>query len=82
MTAKEILLRVAENLPTNATLLDAINELEMFIGAEDLREITHSLREEAPSAKPEWLYESPSRLRTALRQTQKPSPSPSRSFCE
>ena len=82
MTAKEILLRVAEKLPADATLLDAINELEMFVGAEDSREITHSLREDAPASKPDWLYESPSRLRTALRQTHQPAASAARSFCE
>ena len=69
MAVKDILLRVAEKLPANATILDAINELEMFVGASDAVEVTRSLRETARAETPAWLYESPSRLRTALRQS-------------
>jgi hypothetical protein len=82
MTAKEILLQVAETLPPNATLLDAINELEMFVAREDRAEITASLRQTITAEKPEWLYDSPSRVTAVLRQSQRSAPTPARSFCE
>ena len=82
MTAKEILLSVAENLPPNATLLDAINELEMFVGLEENAEVTRSLRLQAAAQKPDWLYGSPSRLCTVLRQSAGAASAPARSFCE
>jgi hypothetical protein len=69
MTAKEILLKVAEDLPANATLLDAINEMEMFVGLEDRAEVKRSIREDVPAQGPAWLYESPSRLCAVLRQS-------------
>ena len=82
MTAKEILLSVAENLPPNATLLDAINELEMFVGLEENADVTRSLRSQVSAHKPEWLYDSPSRLCTVLRQSASAVSAPARSFCE
>jgi hypothetical protein len=82
MTAKEILLSVAENLPANATLLDAINELEMFVGLEENSEVAQPLRAQAMAQKPEWIYDSPSRLCTVLRQTRSAASAPARSFCE
>lgn len=82
MTAKEILLQVAETLPPDATLLDAINELEMFVGCDDRAEITESLRTAITAEKPEWLYDSPSRVTAVLRQSQRSAPPPAHSFCE
>ena len=82
MTAKEILLQVAQTLPANATLLDAINELEMFVSPEDRAEINYSLRTAITAEKPEWLYDSPSRLSAVLRQSRRGTSTPTRSFCE
>jgi hypothetical protein len=82
MTAKEILLQVAETLPPNATLLDAINELEMFVAREDLAEITNSMRHAITAEKPEWLYDSPSRVTAVLRQSHRSVSPLARSFCE
>ena len=82
MTAKEILLQVAETLPPNATLLDAINELEMFVGREDCAEIASSMRNAITAEKPEWLYDSPSRVTAVLRQSQRSASASARSFCE
>jgi hypothetical protein len=73
---------VAESLPPDATILDAINELEMFAGLEDKSEIARSLRETVVAHKPEWLYDSPSRLCTVLRQSRATASTPARSFCE
>lgn len=56
MTIKNILLSMAENLPDDATIYDAINQLEF----------TATLLEDAAflAQKPEpgWLYESSSRV--------------------
>jgi hypothetical protein len=80
--AKEILLHVAETLPVNATLVDAINQLEMFVAREDRAEITSSMRHAITAEKPEWLYNSPSRVSAVLRQSQRSVSTPARSFCE
>ncbi len=73
MTAKEVLLRVAESLPDDATILDAINQIELCAAvSEDVSDSDPGpaqLPGEAPTYAPAWLYESPSRLSTILRQS-------------
>jgi hypothetical protein len=65
MSAKEILLEVAEKLPPDATLVDAIYELEFRQAVEDgLASLDHGARtplEEARKRIPQWIskYSSP-----------------------
>ena len=63
MTLKKILLTMAENLPEEATIYDAINQLEYT--ATILNDA------QAPSQRPDptWLYESSSRFRTIRNQS-------------
>ena len=62
MSAKDIVMKVAQTLPEHATVLDAINDLELLAalneGSMEALGATNDLR----SATPSWLYESPSRL--------------------
>ncbi len=65
MSAKEVLLEVAEKLPPDATLVDAIYELEFRQAVEEgLASLDHSKRiplEEARKRIPQWIskYSSP-----------------------
>ena len=65
MSAKEVLLEVAEKLPSDATLVDAIYELEFRQAvAEGLAELDRGERvplEEARKRIPQWIskYSSP-----------------------
>jgi predicted transcriptional regulator len=65
MSAKEILLEVAEKLPDNATLADAIYELEFRQAVEDgIASLDRGARvplEEARKRIPQWISKSSSR---------------------
>jgi hypothetical protein len=69
MRAKDLMLQVAERLPEDATVLDAINDLELFAamseGATEALSATNSLEDHAPA----WLYASSSRLSTIRHQS-------------
>ena len=71
MKAKEIVLQVAERLPEDATVLDAINDLELFAalseGATEALHATNSAEIHGPA----WLYASPSRLSTIRHQSRR-----------
>jgi hypothetical protein len=71
MKTKDIVLQVADHLPEDATVLDAINDLELFAaiteGATEALNATNSLQIRGPS----WLYNSPSRLSTIRHQSRK-----------
>jgi hypothetical protein len=61
-------MRVAETLPADASVLDAINDLELLAalneGSMEALNATNVPRNLGPA----WLYESPSRLNTVRRQ--------------
>jgi hypothetical protein len=63
MTLKKILLSLAENLPEDATIHDAINQLE-FTAA-----ILEDLPIQSQKPEPSWLYESSSRFLSVRNQT-------------
>jgi hypothetical protein len=62
MRAKDIVLQVAQRLPEDASVLDAINDLELLAvvneGSMEALNATNPLETRGPA----WLYESPSRL--------------------
>src|SRR2546423_15363168 len=69
MTAREILLRVAEGLEDEATPLDAINRVELAFAAADAS--AKIFAAERGGCAPAWLYESTSRISTIIQQTRK-----------
>jgi hypothetical protein len=71
MKTKDLVLQVADHLSEDATVLDAINDLELFAAmAEGATEALHATNSmETPG--PAWLYASPSRLSTIRHQTRK-----------
>jgi len=71
MKTKDLVLQVANHLPEDATVLDAINDLELFAalseGATEALNATNSLETRGPA----WLYASSSRLSTIRHQVRK-----------
>jgi hypothetical protein len=71
MRAKDLMLQVAERLPDDATVLDAINDLEFFAamseGATEALSATNSSEDHAPA----WLYSSSSRLSAIRHQSRR-----------
>lgn len=68
MTAKDVLLKVAETLPDDATDVDAIHQIEA--GFAELREQRNRLATRQDAA-PSWLYDSPSRVQMIHQQMRK-----------
>ena len=71
MSAKDIVLKVAETLPEDATVLDAINDLELLAALNEGSMEALNATNSTASAAPAWLYESPSRLTTIRHRTRK-----------
>lgn len=71
MSAKDIVMKVAETLPEDATVLDAINDLELLAALNEGSMEALGATNMGRSAAPSWLYESPSRLTTIRHRTRK-----------
>jgi hypothetical protein len=71
MSAKDIVMKVAQTLPEHATVLDAINDLELLAALNEGSMEALSATNNPRSAAPSWLYESPSRLSTIKHRTRK-----------
>jgi hypothetical protein len=71
MSAKDIVLKVAETLPEDATVLDAINDLELLAALNEGSMEALGATNNARSATPSWLYESPSRVTTIRHRTRR-----------
>lgn len=70
MTVKDVLLKVAETLPDDATDVDAIHQIEL--GFAEMRNQRNRLATR-PDAAPSWLYDSPSRMQMIQQQIRKRS---------
>jgi hypothetical protein len=68
MRAKDILLRVAEDLPEDASVLDAINDVELYVAINEGSMEALSATNPTRNVGPAWLYESSSRLSTVRQQ--------------
>ena len=71
MSAKDIVFKVAEGLPEDATVLDAINNLELLAAMNEGSMEALNATNAEPSSAPSWLYQSPSRLTTIRHRTRK-----------
>ena len=71
MSAKDIVLKVAEGLPEDATVLDAINDLELLSAVNEGSMEALNATNHGSSSSPSWLYQSPSRLTTIRHRTRK-----------
>jgi hypothetical protein len=71
VSAKDIVLRVAETLPDDATVLDAINDLELLAALNEGSMEALSATNVPRNCEPAWLYESPSRLSAVRHQNVK-----------
>ena len=69
MNARDIVLKVAETLPANASVLDAINDLELLAALNEASMEALDATNVPARRGPSWLYESPARLNTVQRQT-------------
>jgi hypothetical protein len=71
MRTKDIVFQVAESLPEDASVLDAINDIELYAavteGSMEALNATNSLSIRGP----EWLYGSPSRVTTIMHRARK-----------
>ena len=64
-------MKVAETLPEDATVLDAINDLELLAALNEGSMEALGATNNPRSAGPSWLYESPSRLTNIRHRTRK-----------
>ena len=71
MSAKDIVFKVAEGLPEDATVLDAINDLELLAALNEGSMEALNATNNGTSSSPSWLYQSPSRLSTIRHRTRK-----------
>lgn len=71
MRTKDIVFKVAQTLPDDATVLDAINDLELLAALNEGSMEALNATNAARNATPSWLYESPSRLTTIRHRTRK-----------
>ena len=71
MSAKDIVMKVAETLPDDATVLDAINDLELLAALNEGSMEALGATNAEPTAAPAWLYQSPSRVTTIRHRTRK-----------
>ena len=62
MRTKDIVFKVAEELPENATVLDAINDLELFAAITEASTEALNATNSLVIRGPAWLYGSPSRV--------------------
>jgi hypothetical protein len=69
MNTRDIVLKVAETLPMDASVLDAINDLELLAALNEASMEALDATNVPPSRGPAWLYESPSRLNAVQRQS-------------
>ena len=71
MRTKDIVYKVAETLPEDATVLDAINDLELLAALNEGSMEALSATNDETSTSPAWLYQSPSRLTTIRHRVRK-----------
>jgi hypothetical protein len=68
MSTRDIVLKVAETLPADASVLDAINDLELLAALNEASMEALNATNIPRSRGPAWLYESPARLNAVQRQ--------------
>jgi hypothetical protein len=71
MTTKTVLLKVASELPEDASVLDAINNIELYAALNDASIDCLQATTPVLTRDPAWIYESPSRLSVVMQNVAK-----------